>query len=62
MLCTNARQNLSKVWDARHFVFKEIYVMNKDQKHWRDLYEFDTPVVRALVCSSKACLIRARYM
>lgn len=46
MLCTTAKQNLSAVWDTRPFVFKEVHVMNEDQKHWRDLYEYDTPVVR----------------
>ena len=49
-LCTNAKQTLSDVWDARPFEYKEIDVMSSDTeaKSWRDLYEFDTPVARVL--------------
>ncbi|TVY78264.1 hypothetical protein LSUE1_G003069 [Lachnellula suecica] len=47
-LCTNAKQTLSDVWDKRPFIYKEIDVMTPGQKGWRDLYEFDTPVVRCL--------------
>jgi hypothetical protein len=36
---------LSNVWDSRPFIYKEIDVMTLDGKKWRDLYEFDTPVV-----------------
>jgi hypothetical protein len=43
-LCTNAKQTLSAVWDARPFEYKEIDVMKAEEKKWRDLYEFDTPV------------------
>lgn len=44
-LCTQAKQTLSTLWDKRPFVYKEIDVMMPDAKAWRDLYEFDTPVV-----------------
>ena len=44
-LCTKAKQTLSSVWDVRPFEFKEIDVMRPEEKSWRDLYEFDTPVV-----------------
>jgi len=44
-LCTNANETLSKVWDVRPFVFREINVMNPDQTMWKNLYEFDTPVI-----------------
>jgi len=44
-LCTNAKHTLSKVWDARPFVFREVDVMKPDQTMWRDLYEFDAPVI-----------------
>jgi len=46
-LCTNAKQILSSVWDIRPFEYKEIDVMKEsdEAKGWRDLYEFDTPVV-----------------
>lgn len=44
-LCTNAKQTLANVWDSRPFVYKEIDVMAPEWKDWKDLYEFDTPVV-----------------
>ncbi|KAE8444256.1 hypothetical protein EG329_000756 [Mollisiaceae sp. DMI_Dod_QoI] len=44
-LCTNAKQTLSTVWDKRPFDYKEIDVMKFEEKRWRDLYEFDTPVI-----------------
>ncbi|CZT48300.1 uncharacterized protein RSE6_08977 [Rhynchosporium secalis] len=53
-LCTNAKQTLSNVWDVRPFQYKEINVMEEkpESKKWRDLYEFDTPVIHI----SKAAL------
>ncbi len=45
-LCTMAKQTLSTVWDTRPFHYKEIDVMTPSGQRWRDLYEFDTPVVR----------------
>ncbi|KAG9246314.1 glutaredoxin domain-containing protein [Calycina marina] len=44
-LCINARQTLSNVWDTRPFFYKEIDVMTPEGKLWKDLYEFDTPVI-----------------
>lgn len=41
----DAKISLSAVWDARPFVYKEVDVMKPDQTGWRNLYEFDTPVV-----------------
>lgn len=47
-LCTNAKQTLSTVWDKRPFDYKEIDVMQLEERKWKDLYEFDTPVVCSL--------------
>lgn len=47
-LCTKAKETLSTVWDARPFIFREVDVIAPGEKGWRDLYEFDTPVVRRL--------------
>lgn len=47
-LCDNAKQVLSNVWDRRPFEYDEIDVMRPDQEKWKNLYEFDTPVVSAL--------------
>ena len=44
-LCTNAKQTLSNVWDTRPFLYKEIDVMTPEGTDWKNLYEFDTPVV-----------------
>jgi len=44
-LCTDAEGVLSKIWDRRHFEYEEIDVMKQDQTKWKNLYEFDTPVV-----------------
>lgn len=40
------------MWDKRPFDYKEIDVMKPEEKRWRDLYEFDTPVIH--VSLSKA--------
>lgn len=45
-LCANAKQTLSNIWDSRPFVYQEIDVMAPEGRSWKDLYEFDTPVVR----------------
>ncbi|KAI1460360.1 hypothetical protein F4805DRAFT_454782 [Annulohypoxylon moriforme] len=45
-LCTTARSVLSDVWDTRPFQFKEIDIIESESKpSWRDLYEFDVPVI-----------------
>lgn len=36
---------LSEVWDKRPFSFKEIDIVKPEAKAWRDLYEFDVPVI-----------------
>ena len=45
-LCTDAKDVMSKVWDRRPFEYTEIDVMAPGQTKWKNLYEFDTPVVR----------------
>ena len=47
-LCTDAKDVMSKVWDRRPFEYTEIDVMAPNQTKWKNLYEFDTPVVRLL--------------
>lgn len=51
-LCTDAKDVMSKVWDRRPFEYTEIDVMAAGQTKWKNLYEFDTPVVRLLKCIS----------
>lgn len=45
-LCSQGKGVLSEVWDQRPFKYTEVEVDAKDHKHWRDLYDFDVPVVR----------------
>lgn len=45
-LCTDAKAVLSNVWDRRPFAYREIDVMTAGNEQWKDMYEFDTPVVR----------------
>ncbi|KAK3336053.1 hypothetical protein B0T19DRAFT_26910 [Cercophora scortea] len=44
-LCSQARSVLSDVWDKQPFAFKEIDIIKPESKGWRDLYEFDVPVI-----------------
>lgn len=44
-LCDEAKYVLAKVKPKRPFEYHEIDVMSSGQRRWRDLYEFDTPVV-----------------
>lgn len=54
-LCTQARSVLSDVWDQRPFAFKEIDIIKPESKAWRDLYEFDVPVVSLLSRAETDC-------
>ncbi|GJN73000.1 glutaredoxin domain-containing protein [Purpureocillium lilacinum] len=44
-LCTNAKGVLSDVWDKRPFVFREVNLALPESKSWRELYDFDIPVI-----------------
>ncbi|KAH6845257.1 hypothetical protein B0I37DRAFT_416801 [Chaetomium sp. MPI-CAGE-AT-0009] len=44
-LCTQARSVLSDVWDKRPFAFNEVDIVKPEAKAWRDLYDFDVPVI-----------------
>jgi hypothetical protein len=47
-LCTQAKTVLSQVQKGRPFVFEEIDIVGTDAKGWKDLYDFDVPVVSFL--------------
>lgn len=47
-LCDTAKLVVNKVKQTRPFEYQEIDVMTAQQEKWKDLYEFDTPVVGAL--------------
>lgn len=44
-LCIAARSVLSDVWDSRPFDFKEVDIVKPESQSWKDLYDFDVPVV-----------------
>ncbi|TWU78428.1 hypothetical protein ED733_008831 [Metarhizium rileyi] len=44
-LCTQAKVVLSDVWDRRPFVYKEVNLALPQSKSWRELYDFDIPVI-----------------
>ena len=39
---------LSELGKKRSFEYNEVDVMTSGHKEWKDLYEFDTPVVRSI--------------
>ncbi|CCF47490.1 glutaredoxin-like domain-containing protein [Colletotrichum higginsianum] len=55
-LCVRAKSALSNVWDRRPFAFTEINITAPDAKSWRDLYDFDVPVVRFASSPLAVCL------
>ena len=47
-LCETAKATIDGLAKRRHFEFHTINVMSDGQQQWRNLYEFDTPVVRSV--------------
>lgn len=45
-LCSTAKSVISSLGKRRSFEYNEVDVMAAGQQQWKDLYEFDTPVVR----------------
>lgn len=45
-LCETAKSVLGSLGSRRSFEYNEIDIMSSSAKKWKDLYEFDTPVVR----------------
>ena len=41
---------MSQVWDLQPFAFKEVDIIDPKAKAWRDVYEFDVPVVCFSLC------------
>lgn len=54
-LCTRAKSALSNVWDSRPFVYKEVDIVKPGAQAWRDLYDFDVPVVSLLFFLRSTC-------
>ena len=46
-LCDNAKSVIKNLNKKKNFDYRQVDVMASGQKRWRDLYEFDVPVVGA---------------
>lgn len=46
-LCETAQASIDHLANRRSFEVNTINVMAAGQQQWKDLYEFDTPVVRS---------------
>jgi glutaredoxin len=44
-LCHQAKGVLSDVWDKRPFAYKEVDLAEPSSESWKNLYDFDIPVV-----------------
>lgn len=44
-LCIAAKSVLSDVWDSRPFEYKEVDIVPPESQAWKDLYDFDVPVI-----------------
>ncbi|KHN93864.1 glutaredoxin domain-containing protein [Metarhizium album ARSEF 1941] len=44
-LCAQAKGVLSDVWDKRPFAYKEVNLALPESNPWRELYDFDIPVI-----------------
>lgn len=55
-LCDTAKLTISHVAARRSFELAQVDVMAPDQRQWKDLYEFDTPVVCILLLVSSSSL------
>lgn len=49
-LCAQAKGVLSNVWDDRPFSYKAIDIDQPEGKAWKELYDYDVPVVCCLPC------------
>jgi glutaredoxin len=57
-LCVDAKSVMSQVYDRRPFNYEEINVMSKGQTMWKELYEFDTPVVSMLCLGGEPAIAK----
>lgn len=51
-LCDTAKTVLASLRERRPFSYREVDLGKADAKGWRDLYDFDVPVVRVPLCFS----------
>ncbi|GAM41501.1 hypothetical protein TCE0_042r14667 [Talaromyces pinophilus] len=51
-LCDTAKLTLSKLQQRRTFRYTEVDIMVPENKEWKDVYEFDVPVLHVQPASS----------
>ncbi len=56
-LCETAKSVLGNLGKKRSFEYNEVDVMATGQNQWKDLYEFDTPVVSIIEPLSNCLLM-----
>ena len=44
-LCSDAKAVLSDVWDRRPFAYTEVNLAKPESEAWKNIYDFDIPVV-----------------
>lgn len=44
-LCHSVKGVMSRVWDRRHFDYREVDILAPENSRWKKLYEMDIPVV-----------------
>lgn len=57
-LCETAKRVVTDLQQKREFEYREIDIMREGQEAWKDIYEFDTPVVDSRVSHPVPSLIR----
>ncbi|KAF1951468.1 glutaredoxin 2 [Byssothecium circinans] len=65
-LCDTAKTVVQNVKSKKEFEYREINVMEPGQEKWKDIYEFDTPVIHidkssALETSTSALKLMHRF-
>jgi hypothetical protein len=51
-LCSQAKEVLSTVWDKRPFAYQEVDLAKPASEPWKNLYDFDIPVVSRFILAS----------
>ncbi|KAG6036184.1 hypothetical protein E4U19_003567 [Claviceps sp. Clav32 group G5] len=52
-LCAQAKGVLSNVWDQRPFAYREVNLALPESNAWRELYDFDIPVIHVSKSSAE---------
>lgn len=56
-LCVPVKDAMSRVWDRRHFEYREVDILDPKNSKWKSLYEFDIPVVGLIMFLVRPALV-----